>query len=168
MIRIYLRNIIRFFILIFVQIIIFDNIQLGGNISPYIYVLFIILMPFEIQGWGLLLSAFFLGLGIDILLLSPGFHTAATVLMAFLRPFVLQSFAPRDGYDLGSFPRVYYYGLGWFAKYSIILIFFHHLFLFSLEIFRFSDIFLILWKTVLNTLISGLLIILSQYFVFKK
>jgi len=168
MIRIYVRNIVRFIVLIFVQIVIFDNIQLGGDISPYIYVLFIILMPFEVTGWGLLIIAFFLGLSVDIFLMSPGFHTAATVLMAFLRPSVLQSFAPRDGYDSGSFPRVYYYGLGWFAKYSIILIFFHHLFLFSLEIFRFSDFFLILWKTVLNTLISGFIIILSQYFVFRK
>lgn len=168
MIRIYVRNIVRFIVLIFFQIIIFDNIQLGGNISPYIYVLFIILMPFEVTGWGLLIMAFFLGLTVDIFLMSPGFHTAATVLMAFLRPFVLHSFAPRDGYGSGSFPRVYYYGLGWFAKYSIILIFFHHLFLFSLEIFRFSDFFLILWKTILNTIISGFIIILSQYFVFRK
>ena len=168
MIRIYLRNIVRFIVLIFVQILIFENIQLGGNISPYIYVLFIILMPFEITGWALLIIAFLLGLSMDIFLMSPGFHTAATVLMAYLRPFILQTFAPRDGYESGSFPRVFYYGLGWFAKYSIILIFVHHLFLFSLEIFRLSDILHILWRTILNTLISTFLIVLSQFFVYRK
>ncbi|MCK4920461.1 MAG: hypothetical protein KAS71_05405 [Bacteroidales bacterium] len=168
MIRIYLRNIVRFIVLIFVQILIFENIQLGGNISPYIYVLFIILMPFEITGWALLIIAFLLGLSMDIFLMNPGFHTAATVLMAYFRPFILQTFAPRDGYESGSFPRVYYYGLGWFAKYSIILIFVHHLFLFSLEMFRLSDILHILWRTILNTLISTFLVILSQFFVFRK
>ena len=168
MIRIYLRNIVRFIVLIFAQLLIFENIQLGGYISPYIYVLFIILMPFEVSGWVLLISAFILGLGMDIFLMSPGFHTAATVLMAYLRPFVLQSFAPRDGYETGTFPRVYFYGLGWFAKYSIILIFSHHLILFSLEIFRLTDILHILSKTILNAVISTILVVLSQYFVFRK
>lgn len=168
MIRIYLRNIIRFFALILVQLLVFENIQLGGYISPYFYVLFIILLPFEVRGGLLLISAFFLGLTMDIFLLSPGFHAAACVFMAFLRPFVLQSFAPRDGYETGSFPRVHFYGLAWFAKYSIILIFAHHLLLFSLEIFRITDIWYILSRTILNTLISSLMIILSQFFVFRK
>lgn len=168
MIRIYLRNIFRFIVLVLTQVLIFENIQLGGSISPYIYILFIILLPFETSGWVLLLSSFALGLSVDILLLTPGFHASAAVFAAALRPFILQSFSPRDGYEPGTFPRVHYYGLWWFARYTLIIVFSHHLLLFSLEVFHISQLLLILMKTIINTLISSIIIIISQFFVFRK
>lgn len=166
--RIYLRNILRFLVVVLIQVLVFENIQIGGSISPYVYVIFILLLPFETTGWVLLITSFLLGLSVDILLLSPGFHASASVFMAALRPFVLQSLSPRDGYEPGTFPRVYYYGLSWFARYTLILVFAHHFFLFSLEIFRFSHILLIFSKTIINTLISSIIIIISQFFVFRK
>jgi hypothetical protein len=63
--------------------------------------------------------------------------------MAFLRPLVLDYFAPRDGYVSGTYPRVFYYGFGWFLQYAAILIFAHHFFLFYIEVFRLSDFFLL-------------------------
>jgi len=168
MIKVYLRNIIRFILLVLVQVMIFDNIEVSGNINPYVYVIFIILLPFETPNWLLLILAFALGFSIDLLSMTPGLHSFSTVLIAFLRPFVLKNFSPRDGYEPGTFPRIYYYGLTWFAKYALILVFTHHFVLFSLEIFRLSGIFFILTKTLYSGIISGILIILSQFFIFRK
>jgi rod shape-determining protein MreD len=161
-------NIIRFIILVFAQILIFNNIELGGYMNPYIYILFILLLPFETPGWLVLISGFLMGLSIDIFSETLGMHTAATVFMAYMRPMALSMFSPRDGYESGSFPRVFYYGFEWFLKYTLMLVFAHHTVLFLTELFRIQDFFHILLRIILSTLLSVLIITLSQYVVFRK
>lgn len=168
MIKVLPRNIFRFVLLVLMQVFIFNNIQFSGYINPYIYVLFILLLPFETPGWLLLTLAFLLGFSIDILSGTLGMHTAATVFMAFLRPFILQVFSPRDGYEAGTYPRVHYYGFNWFLKYAAILILAHHLVLFYMEIFRFSDFFSTLLRVLLSSIFSLTLIMLSQYIIFRE
>ena len=168
MIRIYLRSILRFFTLILLQVLLLDNIQMGGYLSPYFYVIFILLLPFETPKWLLLSLAFIMGLSIDLFNGTPGMHAAASVFMAFLRPFTLKNFSPRDGYETGSFPRIHFYGIEWFAKYAIILVLSHHFFLFFIEAFRFSDIFFTLGRIILNTILTSILVVLSQFFIFRR
>ncbi|HBH47981.1 MAG TPA: rod shape-determining protein MreD, partial [Bacteroidales bacterium] len=83
------RNIIRFALVVLVQILIFNNIELGGYLNPYVYTLFILLLPFETPGWVVLISGFLLGFSVDIFSETLGMHTAATVFMAYLRPIAL-------------------------------------------------------------------------------
>ncbi len=168
MINLFLRNIGRFLFLVLFQVLVLDNIQLGGYLIPFMYVLFILLMPFETPGWLLLVSAFFLGFSIDLFEHTPGVHASATVFMAFLRPAVLKIIAPREGYEPNSFPRIHYYGVTWFLQYSAILVFSHHLFLFYLEVFTFSGFFSTFLRIILSSIFSIGLIILSQFLIFKK
>jgi hypothetical protein len=95
-------------------------------------------------------------------------HAAATLVMAFLRPWVLEMSAPRDGYEPGTYPRLYYYGFQWFFRYTAILVFVHHFILFYVEVFRFSEFFSTLLRVLLSSLFSLILIMLSQYFIFRK
>ncbi len=159
---------LRFVLLVFFQVLVLNNIQLGGYINPYLYILFILLLPFETPPWMLLLTGFLLGLTIDLFVHTPGVHTIATLFMAFSRPYVLDLFAPREGYETGTFPRLYYYGLEWFLKYTLILVFAHHLVLFYVEVFRFSDFFSTFLRVILSTFFSTILVVISQYFVFRK
>ena len=168
MITVYLNNIFRFIIVLLIQILIFDNIRLGGYLNPYFYVIFILLLPFETPKWALLVVAFFLGFTIDVFYNTFGMHAASTVLMAFSRPFILKSFSPRDGYETGTFPRIYYYGLKWFLKYSLLLVLIHHSFLFILEIFRFGEFLHTFIRIIASTLLTTLLVVVSQYFIFRK
>lgn len=168
MIRIYLRNIVRFFTVILIQVLLLDNIELNGYLNPYFYVIFIILLPFEAPRWLLLVLAFLLGLSIDLFNGTPGMHAAATVFMAALRPFTLKNFSPRDGYESGTFPRIHYYGIEWFAKYIFILVLAHHFFLFFIEAFHFQDILFTLARIILSTLLTGFIIILSQFFIYRR
>ncbi len=162
------RNIWRFILLILLQVFIFNNIEYSNWIVPYIYVLFILLLPFETPKWAMLVSAFFLGLLIDIFSETLGMHAAACVFMAYMRPFALSVFSPREGYEAGSFPRIHYYGFYWFVKYSAVLIFAHHLFLFSVEIFRVSEILVIFFRTIVSSLFTLIFITISQYFVYRQ
>ncbi len=168
MIKLLGRNIVRFVILVLVQILVLNNIQISGYIIPYFYVLFILLMPFETPNWLLLITAFALGIVVDLFTQTPGLHASATVFMAFLRPWVLQMSAPRDGYETGTFPRLYYFGFQWFLRYTVILVFAHHFVLFYMEVFRFSDFFSTLLRVLLSSLFSVILIMLSQYFIYRK
>ena len=168
MIRVLPRNIVRFVLLVLLQVLVFNNIQLGGYLNPYIYVLFLLLMPFETPRWLLLVAAFGLGISIDVFTNTLGMHAAATVFMAFIRPFVLNAIAPRDGYEIGTFPSLFFYGFKWFFKYSFILILAHHFVLFYLEVFSFAHFFHTLSRVLLSTVFSTLFIVLSQYIVFRK
>jgi rod shape-determining protein MreD len=162
------KYLLMYVFLVLFQVLILNNIQFSGYINPYMYVLFILLLPFEIPSWLLLLFGFVLGLSMDLFTHTIGMHTSATVIMAFLRPYVLNLFAPRDGYETGTYPRISYYGLSWFFKYAAILVFLHHFVLFYLEIFRLSEFFATFFRVIASSIVSLVFIILSQYVVFRK
>lgn len=162
------RYLVNFVVLITLQILIFNNIQLGGFINPYVYILFILILPFDIPKWFLLFIGFFLGITIDLFSNTLGMHSSACVFMAFLRPFILKIIAPREGYESETYPTVSYYGINWFLKYSLLLIFAHHTFLFFVEVFRFSDFFSTLLRIILSTIFSFFLIVIAQYFYRKQ
>ena len=160
--------ILNFVVLVLLQVLILNNIQLGGFINPYFYVLFILILPFETPKWLLLVLGFFLGFSIDVFSNTIGMHSSACVFMAYLRPFVLKFISPRDGYESESFPTLKYYGLAWFLRYSAILVFAHHIFLFFIEVFRLSDFFSTLFRAILSSIFSLILIFISQYFYRRK
>ena len=162
------RNIIRFLVVILFQVLVMDNVMINGYMIPYVYLLFILLMPFETPRWVQLLSGFALGLGIDLIEHTAGMHTATTVLVAFIRPYLLNLLAPRDGYEPETFPRIHYYGLLWFFKYTLIIVVIHHTMLFYLEVFQLKDFFSTLFRIILSSILSTSTIVLSQYFVFRK
>lgn len=168
MIKVLPRNILRFIILILLQVLILNNIQINGYINPYLYILFIILLPFETPGWLVLMLSFLLGFSIDVFTKTPGMHTSATVFMGFLRPLVLKTISPRDGYESGTFPRVFYYGSIWFLKYAGFLVLAHHLFLFYVEVFRFDEFFQTFLRVLLSGSFSLILIFFSQFIIFRK
>jgi rod shape-determining protein MreD len=168
MIEVIPRYIFRFIVIVLFQVFIFNNIELSGFINPYIYILFILLLPFGTPASLVVLLGFLLGLSIDIFSETIGIHTAATVFIAYIRPFVLKFFAPHDGYQSGSLPRISTYGLPWFIKYTTLLVLTHHTILFYIEMFTIQDFFITFFRVILSSVFTILFIILSQYFVFRK
>ena len=168
MIKLVPRYLVYFIVLVLIQVLILNHIQFSGYVNPYMYVLFILLLPFETPGWLLLIIAFSLGLTIDMFSDTLGVHASATVFMAFLRPYVLSGISSRDTYEINTLPRISYYGFNWFLKYTVILVFAHHLFLFFIENFKFDNFFLVLMRVVLSAIFSTVLIVLSQYLFFRK
>jgi len=144
-----------------------NNIQLGGYLNPYIYVLFLLSLPFETPKWGLLVLGFLLGLTIDLFSHTVGMHTSACVFMAFMRPMVLGTLEPRDGYEPDTYPSVRDYGLNWYFKYSSILILAHHLFLFYIEMFKLDNFFHTLSRALLSGLLSLIFILIIKVFIKK-
>jgi len=161
--RTLVSNIMRFILLIPLQVLVLDNINLGGFVNPYLYVLFILLLPFEIPGWAMLFLSFFMGLGVDMFSGTPGMHAAASTLMAFVRPLVIRSVGISRDIDPGMEPSIASMGFSWFFMYALILVFVHHFALFTIEVFRFSGLFSVFLRTLYSTLLTMALIIIMQY-----
>lgn len=154
--------------LILVQVLIIQNVNLTSYIILLPYVLVIILIPFEVNKLIVLLVSFLLGVCIDFFYDSSGLHASACTIMGFSRYYVLKYISPRDGYDAGVKPTVEDMGLAWFLSYAGTLIVVHHLFLFYLEAFRFSEFFSTLLRVILSSLGTFGLIYLIQFLFFSK
>jgi rod shape-determining protein MreD len=157
-----------FILLLLLQVLLFNNIQFSGYVNPYVYIMFILLLPIEIPAWLLLIISFFTGLIIDLFAGTPGMHTSATVLAGFVRPFILRIISPRDGYEPGADPSILIYGFKWFLIYTSIIVIIHHTALFYLEVFRFTDFFRTLLRVLLSSLFSITFIILLEYIRKRK
>jgi rod shape-determining protein MreD len=168
MIREFGKYLFYFIVLVLAQLLIFNNIEFSGYINPYVYILLIILLPFTIPKVVLLVSAFILGLVIDLFMGTPGVHSSATLLMAFSRPFVMTLFSPREGYQTGTYPRLTQFGLEWFVKYTVLLVMIHHFALFYLEVFTLNHFFSTFFRAFLSTILTSLIIIFSQFFIFRR
>jgi rod shape-determining protein MreD len=157
-----------FFALVLVQVLILNNIQFSGLVNPYIYILFILLLPFTIPGYFLLGIAFILGISIDIFNNTPGIHAGATVLLGFLRPAIAQLVSSRELIEKGTTPNMTQLGSANFMKYTVISVLIHHLFLFFAEAFSFGDFFETLLRWILSSVFSIIIILGSQFIVFKN
>jgi rod shape-determining protein MreD len=164
MINTIIRFSLIFILLIILQVFLFNNIQFSGYVNPYVYIMFILLLPVEIPSWLLLLLSFLMGLMIDSFSGSPGMHTSATVLAGFVRPYVLRVISPRDGYESSSDPSMLVYGFRWFLIYSIIIVSIHHIALFYLEVFRLSEFFRTLLRVILSSVFSITFILLIEFY----
>lgn len=162
------RYAIMFAVLMALQLLVLNNINLGGYINPYIYILFIMLLPFEVPGWILLIFGFLTGLIIDAFSGTLGLHSSATLFIAFIRPTILSNISTHDSVDRKGSPSLVINDIGWFIKYTLIIVLIHHFILFYLETFTFEHFFFTLFRIILSTIITSIFILLSQLFFFNK
>ena len=166
MIKKYTLYIIKFILLVLLQVLILDNFLLFGYINPYVYIIFILFLPTSINRSVLLIVAFILGICIDLFNDTGGVHAAATLIIAFVRPFILRL----------SFGLSYDYNTLKIAKadfksqflYITIMIAIHHIFLFSFEYFSLDFFIKIVKNTVLSLVVTEIfIIILMKLFNYK-
>lgn len=160
-------NIFRIVGLLLLQVLVIDNIRLGFYVHPYVYVLFILLLPFNIPNWQLLMLGFVSGFAIDLFNGTPGLNAAATVFMAFVRPFVINSMTRRKEINPNDEPSINNMGTSWFIVYSLILLSVHNLSLFILEAFSLKLLGTVITQTLMSVL-SSLLLIVIILLLFKK
>lgn len=166
MIRILSKYAVMFISLVLIQVLIFNQVQFSGFFNPYIYVLFVILLPHSTPRYAMLILAFLLGLVIDIFSNSLGVHSAATVFVAYVRPLVIRIISPRED-DRSDYPGLNQNKLSWFINYVFIIVFLHHAMLFYLEVYTFANFFNTLYRVILSSLFSIIVIVLSQFLVFR-
>ena len=162
------KYVIMYVVLVLIQVLNLNNIQFSGLINPYIYILFILLLPFTIPGYLLLGLSFLIGLSVDIFSNTPGLHAGASVLLGFVRPGLARLITSREIIEKGNMPGMRQIGFASFLKYVTMAVLIHHLFLFYAESFSFGGFFETLLRTILSSIFSIVIIISSQFIIFKN
>lgn len=164
------KNIIRFMLFILFQVFVLDKIHLHQMVTPYLYFLFILWLPFKMNRTLLMFIAAFVGFSMDSFRHHPGFHMAACVLMAYVRPFLINFLIPQEGadstYDEPSIRSMG--GLLPYMIYSGLLSLLHNGWLFFLEAWQFGDAWYFIVKTVLSTAVSLLLVVIAELIFSRK
>ena len=163
-----LKHSIRFVLFVFVQALIFNQLEIGWGIQFMIYPLFILLLPWDMNVFLVMLVSFFLGISIDSISNTYGLHASSAVMVAYLRPYIFKIFEPRDGYEAG--PELTYHNMDfrWIVSVQGLLLCIHHLWFFLVEIFKFNEVLYILQKTLLSVPASFILCMLIQMDFIKK
>ncbi len=168
---VYVQNIIRFIMTLLVQILIINQIDFGVA-SPYIYplfyVMFVALLPLSIPQPLLIVLAFSHGIVLDIFMNTGGLHASSLVLLAFLRPRLLRAIAPREDFDPNRPINTKYLGFRRFLIYIILCILIQHFWFFAVEYFRFSELHIIIAKTISNGFFTLLLILIYDTLTYKR
>lgn len=159
-----LSNIARFVLLLAAQVIIFNNMDFLGYISPFPYILFIMLYPVDGNKLGLLAAAFTLGIIMDMFANSGGVHAASCLILAYSRPAIFKfSFGLSYEYQTIKINDVLTPERFSFILISVVI---HHTIMFVLEIFTFRHFGDILLHTVCSTIFTIILCIILIY-IFK-
>lgn len=163
-----ISNTLRFILLIFVQIFMLKNIVLYDLNVPYLYILFVLLLPFETPNWLLFLLSFLLGLTVDLFNDTLGLHAASCTILALVRILFIAITVQKDNYDSDPEPSFGEMGFRWFFFYALTLTLIHHFFLLNFEVFKFSEIPSTLSRVILSSLFTLTLIFVSELLFFKK
>jgi rod shape-determining protein MreD len=166
--RLVFNNIIRFIALILIQVLIMNKVNFYGFINPYVYILFILLLPFETPGWLLLLLSFGTGLTVDLFSGTLGLHAASSVFAGFMRPVIIKFVGEKPGYDITTQPQLQQMGLKWFIAYASLMTFAHQLFLNILDVFSFNEFWQTLLRVIVSSLFTFLFIMLFEYIFAPK
>ena len=162
------KNIARFIMFMLIQVLILKHIDLSRFINPFLYVIFLLMLPIRMDKAMFLFIAFATGLTIDMFYNTMGYNAAACVFMAYCRPRVLSFYAPKGEYDTSAKPTIQSMGLPWILSYAGTMVFLHHLVLFFLEALSFSSFFTTLAIVIVSSISTVGLIILSQLIMQRR
>lgn len=154
----YFINIVRFILLVLIQVLVFNQLNFFGFINPMVYILFLYWYPIKEKRSAFIILSFLLGLAIDFFSDTMALHAASTVTIAYLRPAIMR-FVFGVNLEFQSF-RLNNSTRAQQITFLALLIIVHHLVYFTLEIFSLANFLLVLRKTLsigLATLILCLL-----------
>jgi hypothetical protein len=163
-----LLSIFYFIIYLALQVFLMRNMVLFDVGFCFIYIAFLLLLPFDTNSVLLLLLGFATGLLVDIFYDTVGIHAAASTFIAYLRPYVIMFITPRGGYEQNMRLNLQSMGIDWFIPYVLFLTFVHHTILFFIEASQLNLFLFTLLKIASSTVFTCVVIILIQYLFYTS
>jgi len=156
----FIKHFFRLAIFILIQVYVLNKIpHLHRLITPYLYYLPLLWLPFSVSRIGLLIIGFMTGLTLDYFMNTPGLHAAACLLVAYVRPFVINVLTPKDSSEF-NYREPSPKAIQWtpYAIYVFVLTLLHHGYMVFLEWLDFGNFLDFIIKVIASTGISMLLI----------
>ncbi|MCX6332071.1 MAG: rod shape-determining protein MreD [Bacteroidetes bacterium] len=166
----FIKNSIRFILFLLIQVVILKEVPpVHQFITPYLYFLFILWLPFGINRLSITILGFILGFVLDLFSNTPGLHAAACGLMAYIRPSILNLLLAQEASEeVHKEPSVGTMGWGPYLFYVFALTFIHHFYLVLLEWLEFGSFTYFLGKVIATTTMSVLLIFLVELIMNRR
>lgn len=152
------KQIGRYILVMLLQVLLFDQLQLLGVCHPYIYILCLMMMPVTLPHNVDMIIGALVGVVMDIFCNSLGVHTAACILIMFIRPYIISSMV-NDIDRLNEAISMHVLGVENMIKYVLILVFVHHAVVFLLTAWSWSHIGFVLIETIVSGIITSFIII---------
>jgi hypothetical protein len=158
------KQIIRFILFILVQALVLSHMApVHRFITPYLYFLFILWLPFFTSRMWVLILGFFCGIVLDMFTKTPGLHASACLVVGYFRPFLINLLVPRETKELthGS-PSIRTMGFASYALYVVLLTLAHNAWIVMLEWMSFGNVWYFLGKVFFSTVVTLLLVLLTE------
>lgn len=165
--NIVLNNTIRFIALLFLQVLVFNHMNIFGNINPMVYIVWVFLFPIQKKRSLFLILSFFLGISIDFFSDSGGINAFAITFIAYLRLPILLAIQRKSDFDYAQFNLRTISNNKAFL-FIVTLTFIHHFIIFSLEYFSFNAISSIISNTILTSIFTIIISTLGIVLFTKK
>ncbi|MCH6232709.1 rod shape-determining protein MreD [Cognataquiflexum rubidum] len=156
------------FLYLVFQVLVLKNLVLFGSAFCFLYVTYIVLLPIDLKTIPTLLISFFLGMGVDLFYDTLGIHTAALLVIGFIRHRWLLVLVPPGGYDDDLQPSLLNMGFGWFLSYSIPLVLIHHTLFFYIESLGTDLFFTSLQKIIASVIFVLVMSIIVQLLLYRR
>jgi hypothetical protein len=145
------------------QVFFMRNVVLFNYAFCFIYIAGVLLLPADINRMYLLLIGFATGFTVDVFSNTFGMHAAATVLIAYLRPFLIHYQTDSKGSERPEI-GIRSQGLGPFLAYVLPLILVHHAMLFLMEVNNFGMILYTLLRIAASVVLTTVMLVVLELF----
>lgn len=155
------HRIIRMLTILFVQIVICNNIHVFGYAPPVLLAYLTMKFHRGSSRESLLVWGFIIGLIFDVFSNTMGKGMAACTLLGMLQPYLLGLFSPTESVDM-LVPSFKTLGFDRYIYYVIASLLIFHFFFYLLEDFSFRHPKILLTGTFVSTLMAVLFVILAD------
>lgn len=154
----WIKQIGRYIIVMLLQVLLLDQLQLWGACHPYVYIICLLMMPITLPHSVDMVIGAVVGLIMDVFCNSLGVHTAACILVMFIRPYLISAII-NDKDRLNEQISLRAIGMEALIKYVVIMVLIHHLTVFLLAAWSWNHIGFVMVETVVSSSITISLII---------
>ena len=149
----WIKQIVRYLIIMCIQVLLIGNLQLWGMCHPYLYVMCLLIMPITLPMWTDMLIGMVIGFIMDSFTNSPGVHMAACILIMYLRRIIIPQFVFEAARIHGEISSLTIGQIN-FIKYTIILTIIHHSMVLILSAWSLRHFWFTLCSIIISSIIS--------------
>ena len=158
-----IKLVLTFVIYLVLQIVVLRNFVFFDVAFCFVYIACILLLPDEVDPIWVILISFLIGLLVDIFYNTAGVHASASVMVGYLRSYIIKFLFPTKGVENDITISLKDMGGERFIRYVAILTIIHHSMLFFVEAGGFQFFLITVLKIICSVIFTTFLIIILQY-----
>lgn len=154
-----------FLVLLMLQEFILSSVHLFTLISPFVYIMIIIMLPMQIKPIPTIIFSMLVGVVMDIFMGTSALCSISMIFLGFIRPLIIKLTIPQDLVKAGGVPFSKRVGIVNFLKYCTLFSLLYAAVYFSIEVMSSEMILHTALRAALSSVVTILLILILQNLV---